>query len=118
MEKGKTNRTIYLTLILGNNIIENIINIIADINNECCNETINLGNETREIMMNDLAEICINVSGKDLTINKLEATEGSPKRRTPSMKKSIELIGYNPKVKLEDGIAQTYSWYMDNVFGI
>jgi len=100
--------------------IDDAINQIMYIvdNNECCNETINLGNETREITMNDLAEICINVSGKDLKINKLEATEGSPKRRTPSMKKSIGLIGYNPKVKLEDGIVQTYSWYIDNVYGI
>jgi len=96
--------------------INQIMNIVD--NDICSNETLNLGNETREITMYDLARICIHVSGKDLSINKLDATEGSPKRRTPSMKKSIELIGYRPKIELEDGIARTYLWYKDNIFKV
>ena len=92
--------------------------IISILENENCkNETLNLGNQTREISMYELAKICIEVSGKDLGIKKLEVTEGSPQRRAPSMKKSQDLIGCLPKVTLEDGIARTYSWYSNNFFG-
>ena len=86
-------------------------------NENCKNETLNLGNQTREISMYELAKICIEVSGKDLGIKKLEVTEGSPQRRAPSMEKSQDLIGCLPKVTLEDGIARTYSWYSNNFFG-
>ena len=37
-------------------------------NENCKNETLNLGNQTREISMYELAKICIEVSGKDLGI--------------------------------------------------
>ena len=100
--------------------IADAINQIIGItdNENCKGETINLGNQTREIKMQDLAEICIQVSGKDLQINKLKDTEGSPRRRTPCMKKSIQLTGCQPKVTLEKGVAKTYSWYIENVFNI
>jgi len=95
-----------------------IMQIMSIIDNENCrNETLNLGNQTREITMFELAKICIEVSGKDLDIKKLGITEGSPKRRAPSMEKSQDLIGCLPKVKLEDGIARTYAWYSNNSFG-
>ncbi len=91
--------------------------IMSIIDNEnCINETLNLGNQTREITMFELAKICIKVSGKDLDIKKLGITEGSPKRRAPSMEKSQRLIDSLPKVTLEEGIARTYSWYSNNFF--
>jgi nucleoside-diphosphate-sugar epimerase len=85
-------------------------------NEDCKNETLNLGNQSREITMLELAKICIEVSGKDLGIKKLGITEGSPKRRAPSMEKSQNLIDCLPKVTLEEGIARTYSWYCNNFF--
>ena len=91
--------------------------IISILDNENCrNETLNLGNQTREITMFELVKICIEVSGKDLGIKKLGITEGSPERRAPSMEKSKSLIDCLPKVTLEEGIARTYSWYSNNFF--
>ena len=98
--------------------VEDAVNQIFEImsNSSCENQTINLGNQTREIKIYDLAKICMQTVGKDIQLNKIGETEGSAERRTPSMKKSMELTGYHPKISLEDGIAMTYSWYLDNVF--
>ena len=84
--------------------------------NNCENQTLNLGTQSPEVTMKNLAEVCHNATGKKLFINENPATPGSPYRRCPDMNKTIELIDFESQVDLHDGIAKTYDWYREYIF--
>ena len=52
---------------------------------DCVGQTLNLGAETPELTIQELVLECIAVTGKNLTIEPLEPTKGSPERRAPDM---------------------------------
>lgn len=71
--------------------------------------TLNLGNNSEEINIRDLA-IKINFYfNKKIKFRKLDI--GSPKKRFPCLKKIISLTKFKPKINLEEGIKKTLSWY-------
>ena len=47
------------------------------INNSCENQTLNLGNQTPEVTIRELAEVCHSTTGKNLSINEKPASPGS-----------------------------------------
>jgi nucleoside-diphosphate-sugar epimerase len=79
--------------------------------------TFNLGNQEQEISIGEVAHIVLRVTGRtDLDIVPLPETPGSPARRCPDMKQTIDMTGFQPIVDLEEGTRSTYKWYADNVF--
>ena len=42
------------------------------------------------------------------------APEGSVKRREPDISKARKVLGYNPKVTLEDGVRKMFAWYKED----
>ena len=76
----------------------------------------NVGNESPEVSMREVAQIVLETVGKDYPLNELPPTEGSPERRCPKMTKAFDAIGYAGKVSLKEGVAKTYEWYKENVF--
>ena len=70
----------------------------------CDQKTLNLGTESPEVTMRDLAQICIDLIDKNLTIKPMMATSGSPHRRAPNMSLTRGLIKYESKIGLEQGI--------------
>jgi len=83
---------------------------------ECAGQTLNLGTQSPEVSIREVAQTCIDVTGKLLTIKAFPATEGSPERRAPDMNRTRELTGYESQVSLATGISQTWSWYRDHIF--
>ncbi len=84
---------------------------------ECDGETLNLGSEGPEITIGELGAMIADVVGKPLRIVAGPDTQGSPLRRCPDMRRTIELTGYRPRVALREGVERTYAWYSGNVFG-
>ena len=82
----------------------------------CQGATLNLGAQTPEVSIRELVQMCIEVSGKTLTLNELPSTPGSPERRAPDMRATAKLLDYEAKVGLRDGVSRTWNWYRDNVF--
>ena len=76
----------------------------------------NIGNEDNEITMGHLAEKIIKVISKDLKINPMPSTKGSPKRRCPSLSKLNSIIKYENKFSLDEGLELTFNWYNSNIF--
>jgi nucleoside-diphosphate-sugar epimerase len=78
-------------------------------------EVLNIGNQREEIAIRDLVRTIARVMQKDITINDLPDTPGSPARRCPDMSKLKSLTGYEPSISLEEGVARMYAWYADKL---
>jgi len=80
-------------------------------------EPFNIGTRHPEISMSELAKHIINISGKNLNVeyqrsNDSDYLTDNPQRRCPSIDKANQLLGYNPKVSLEEGLRRTYEYYI------
>ena len=92
-----------------------LIRLLAE-SEQSAGEAFNVGNESPEISIKELAEKIIDISGKNLKINPGLITEGSPDRRSPDMSKIFEIISYNPLTDINEGLQKTFDWYKANVF--
>lgn len=79
-------------------------------------EVFNVGSEKPEVTMREVGELVDEITGRNAGIEALPPSSGSPERRCPSMKKTIECIGYEPQIVLKDGIIKTFEWYKKNIF--
>lgn len=82
----------------------------------CDGQTLNVGTESPEVTIGELAALIAGVVGKELEIVPKPATPGSPKRRCPDMSRTAELTGYSSRVSLEEGVRRTYDAYRARVF--
>lgn len=82
----------------------------------CVGQTLNLGTQAPEVSIREVVEICIDITGKDLSINNLPAIPGSPKRRAPDMCLAKDLLCYESRFTLRQGITRTWEWYRERVF--
>ncbi|MDQ3120017.1 MAG: NAD-dependent epimerase/dehydratase family protein [Verrucomicrobiota bacterium] len=82
-------------------------------------EPFNVGTETPEISMKDLAQLVIDISGKPLRVEYQTSEDpayltDNPVRRCPDISKARRLLEYEPKVPLEAGLRRTYEYYLDH----
>lgn len=73
-------------------------------------EVLNIGNP-QEISILELAEMVIKLTGSQSKIVFTESRPDDPKRRCPDISKTRKLIGWEPKVSLEDGLRYTIEWF-------
>ena len=85
-------------------------------NNSCEGKTLNLGNQSPEVSIRKVVEICHSVVGKNFQIRPIPDLLNSPSRRSPDMTKTYNLINYTPSISLQEGITKTYNWYKLKVF--
>ena len=71
---------------------------------------INLGNETEHTML-ELAETGIRTVGGSSRITFQELPEDDPTQRRPDISKARAALGWEPKVSLEDGLAETINYF-------
>ena len=80
----------------------------ASRNDNCKGEIINLGG-TKEYSISDACNILINVTGQNIKPVYLEPRHES-KYAWATWDKSIELLGFEHKVNLEEGVAKMWEW--------
>lgn len=79
-------------------------------------EAFNIGADAPEISMEDLAWLVIRITGRDLRVTKQISDDpnylcDNPQRRCPDLSKSRRLLGYEPRVGLEEGLGRMLSYY-------
>ena len=89
-------------------IIDGIILSIENKNNDTC-EVYNLGNN-EPIILNEFIKTCEKIVGKKAIIKYIENQKGDVPITLADITKAKQNLGYNPKVKLEDGLIKTYKW--------
>lgn len=73
-------------------------------------DPVNIGTD-EEISIGDLAKLIVKLSGKEIEIKfDSEKPDGQP-RRNCDTKKAKDLVGFQAKVKLEEGLKKTIDWY-------
>ena len=85
--------------------------ILAATKEEWKNEIFNIGNPEEEMSINQLIEHLKKVANKDIIPVYVERPEGSTLRRQPDITKARKMLGFNPKVGIEDGLIKTFEWY-------
>ena len=73
---------------------------------------INLGNPNCEFTLNQLVAVFEKVVSKKLNVDYSDATENDPKQRKPVIDKAQTLLGFDPKIKLEEGLQKTMNFFI------
>ncbi|NQT75140.1 MAG: GDP-mannose 4,6-dehydratase, partial [Candidatus Omnitrophica bacterium] len=73
-------------------------------------DPINIGNPV-ELKIIDLAKKIIKLTGSKSKIVYKELPEDDPKVRQPDIKRAKELLKWNPKIRLEEGLKETIKWF-------
>lgn len=78
------------------------------------NHTFNVGNDSEELSMRELAERVQEIAGVKRPITAKPAAHDPIKRRCPDISKARELLGYEPRWNLVEGLERTLAWYASN----
>ena len=77
-------------------------------------EPVNIGNPT-EFTILDFAKLIIKLTGSQSTIVNKPLPVDDPKQRRPDITRARKLLGWEPKVKLDDGLRQSIEFFRDKV---
>ena len=71
---------------------------------------INIGNP-KEFTINDLAKLIINKINPKLRITYFDLPQVDPLQRKPVIEKARSILGWHPKVNLEEGLENTINYF-------
>jgi dTDP-glucose 4,6-dehydratase len=74
------------------------------------NEPVNIGNP-QELRLEDLARLVIRLTGSSSRIVHQPLPEDDPKVRQPDITRAHTLLGWEPRVALEDGLTRTIEYF-------
>jgi dTDP-glucose 4,6-dehydratase len=80
---------------------------------EAVGNVFNIGNPGGTATIYNLAQLVKKVSGSGSDIVFTPKTYADVELRMPNIDKAKRLLGYNPKIGLEEGIRRTVAWYRD-----
>jgi UDP-glucose 4-epimerase len=67
----------------------------------------------REVSVNELVRLMLEILASDVQILHVEPRPGDVRRHLASIDLARELIGYEPRTSLRDGLAETIAWYLE-----
>jgi UDP-glucuronate 4-epimerase len=93
--------------------IDDIVNgICLSVDSKYTNEIFNLGND-RTYTLNKFIEYIGEVTNKNVNINQMGKQVGDVNGTNANIEKSIDMLGYNPKISFRDGLLNTYKYLLD-----
>lgn len=76
-------------------------------------EPLNLGQD-RMVTINELASIIAEIAGIEININHIDGPQGVRGRNSDNTRLR-KVLGWEPEISLEDGLAKTYKWIAEQV---
>lgn len=89
--------------------VEDTVNGIISMMKSKHYEVFNIGNPT-EITINQLANYIIQLTNSNSKLINKNLPMDDPKQRKPDISKAKELLNWEPKIKLEEGLIKTINW--------
>ncbi len=90
--------------------VSDLVEGIWRLMNAAFNNPVNLGNP-REMTLLELAKQVLRLSGARSEIVFRPLPTDDPKVRQPDISRARELLGWEPRVELDEGLRQTIEWY-------
>jgi nucleoside-diphosphate-sugar epimerase len=78
------------------------------------NQTFNVGNDSEEVTIAELARRVLVTSNIDATLDPRPAANDPIGRRCPDVSKARRLLGYGPVIGLDEGLRRTIAWYAEH----
>jgi UDP-glucose 4-epimerase/UDP-glucuronate decarboxylase len=75
--------------------------------------TINVGNDREECTIEELARRILRAAGLERELEGAVAANDPVDRRCPDLARARDLLGYEPRVSLDGGLADTVAWYAE-----
>lgn len=80
---------------------------------EAVGQTFNIGNPRGTITIFALARLVVQLAGSKSPIEFVRWDHTDVELRIPDIQKAQKLLGFRPKIDLEEGLARTIEWYRD-----
>jgi nucleoside-diphosphate-sugar epimerase len=80
---------------------------------EAIGHSFNLGNPRSTVTIHQLARDIVRLCGSDSGLQHIEWNFADVELRVPDIRKARTLLGFEPMVDLEEGLARTIAWYRD-----
>ena len=90
-------------------IVDGILLVLDRV--EAIGHAFNIGNPRSTITIYQLAKLIVRLAGSDSDVKSVPWDFPDVELRVPDVKKVEKLLGFQPKVDLEDGLARTIEWY-------
>jgi dTDP-glucose 4,6-dehydratase len=71
---------------------------------------LNLGN-AEEFTVADFARLVLRVTGSDSPVEHLPLPVDDPTRRCPDITRASQVLGWQPQIRVEDGVRRTVEWF-------
>lgn len=85
--------------------------LLALTRGEAVGQSFNIGNPRSTVTIHQLAHDIRRLAGSSSEIRYVRWDHPDVELRVPDISKARELLGYSPRVELEDGLGQTIAWY-------
>ena len=96
--------------------VTDLVDGILRLMDSSTNEPVNIGNP-HELTIKQIAETIITMTGSTSKLVYKPLPEDDPKVRRPDITKARTLLGWEPKVSLEDGLTRTIEYFRKKVLG-
>jgi len=93
-------------------LIEGALRLMAS--SEDITGPINIGNPT-EFTIRELAEAVIRLTGSKSQLITMPLPQDDPKQRQPDITKARQLLGWDPTIRLEDGLKKTIEYFSNSL---
>jgi UDP-glucose 4-epimerase/UDP-glucuronate decarboxylase len=81
-------------------------------------ETFNVGNDEEPLAIGELAGRIVRKANRTARLDPVPAVNDPIKARCPDVTKLRELLGYRPRVTLDEGLDRTLAWYAKRLAGV
>jgi nucleoside-diphosphate-sugar epimerase len=78
-------------------------------------QAFNIGNPRSVVTIDDLARRIVRLSGSRSEITNVPWNNADVELRIPNIDKARQLLGYEPQVDLDEGLARTIRWYRERM---
>ena len=94
--------------------VDDLINGMILLMNSNYEKPINIGNPN-EFSIKELAKLVRNLINQNLEFEYRDLPEDDPKQRQPSIQLAKDILNWEPKIQLKEGLIKTIDWFKENL---
>jgi dTDP-glucose 4,6-dehydratase len=94
--------------------VEDLVEGVRRLMESECRLPVNIGNP-RELTILEFAQLILRLTGSESQIEYRPLPEDDPKTRQPDITRAREVLGWAPRVPVEEGLMRTIAWYRERL---